>query len=45
MLQYAQKMDFDEEPDYEYIENLLLLIKDRYKLKNTFEWEISHNGL
>ena len=27
-------MDFEEEPDYEYLENLLLLIKERHKFGN-----------
>lgn len=44
MLIYAQKMDFDEEPDYEYLENLLLLIKERYKFGHSFEWENPNFG-
>jgi hypothetical protein len=32
-------MEFDEEPDYEYIENLLLLIKEKYNLGEYFEWD------
>ena len=39
MLVYAQRMEFDEEPDYEYLENLLLLIKDRYNFEDGYEWE------
>jgi hypothetical protein len=32
-------MEFEEEPDYEYIENLLISIQERYNLGNKFEWE------
>lgn len=43
MLQYAQKMEFEEEPDYEYIENLLLLIKEKHNFSDTCEWQPNHN--
>jgi hypothetical protein len=36
MLYYALKLEFEEEPDYEYLENLLLAVKERHKLKSTF---------
>jgi hypothetical protein len=39
MLHYSLKLEFEEEPDYEYLENLLLAIKERYRFKNTFQWE------
>jgi hypothetical protein len=37
-------MEFDEEPDYEYIENLLLQIKEKYNLGDSFEWESPNFG-
>jgi hypothetical protein len=39
MLQYAQRLDFEEEPDYEYLENLLILIKEKYNYGDSFEWQ------
>ena len=36
-------MNFDEEPDYEYIEGMLLLIKDRYNFGDSFEWDNINN--
>jgi hypothetical protein len=39
MLYYAQNMDFDEEPDYEYLENLLVLVKERHNLGDHYEWD------
>ncbi len=38
-------MEFEEEPDYEYLENLLKLIKDRYNLGDSLEWELPLFGL
>ena len=32
-------MNFEEEPDYEYIENLLLLVKEYHQLPDHFEWQ------
>lgn len=32
LLVYAQGLDFEEEPDYEYIENLLISIKEKHDL-------------
>jgi hypothetical protein len=32
-------MEFDEEPDYEYLENLLLLVKERHHLGDYYEWD------
>ena len=31
-------MEFDQEPDYEYIENMLESIKEKNKLADTFDW-------
>lgn len=39
MLEYAQKMEFEEEPDYEYLESLLQLIKERHGFDETYEWQ------
>jgi hypothetical protein len=36
-------MEFEEEPDYEYLENLLLLIKEKYKFTDTCEWQPNHS--
>lgn len=38
LLDYTQKLDFDEEPDYEYYESLLLVIKERYDYDDAFDW-------
>lgn len=32
-------MDFEEEPDYETIENILLQIKEKNHLGENFEWD------
>jgi hypothetical protein len=32
-------MDFEEDPDYESLENMLTAIKDKLELGDTFEWE------
>lgn len=37
-------MDFDEEPDYEYLENMLILIKERYNFSDSFEWDNLNNN-
>ena len=39
MLHYAQRMEFDEDPDYEFIENCLNAIKEKHHLGDTFEWQ------
>lgn len=39
MLEYAQKLNFEEEPDYEYLEGLLTLIKEKNDLGDSFCWE------
>jgi hypothetical protein len=31
-------MEFEEEPDYEFIENMLTTIKEKHKLGDTYEW-------
>ena len=38
MLEYAQKLDFEEEPDYEYLESLLSVIKERNDFDDSFDW-------
>jgi hypothetical protein len=35
-------LDFEEEPDYEYLESLLLVIKERYNLGENYEWDESN---
>eukprot|EP00347_Sterkiella_histriomuscorum_P010931 403374385 len=41
MLEYAQKLDFEEEPDYEYLESLLSVIKERNDFDDSFDWSNS----
>jgi len=38
LLQYAQGLEFEEEPDYGYIENLFTFIKEKYNLGDEYEW-------
>jgi hypothetical protein len=37
LLQYAQSLDFEAEPDYERIETMLNLIKEKSRLGDTFD--------
>jgi hypothetical protein len=43
MLEYAQKLDFEEEPDYEYLDSLLSVIKERNNFDDSFDWETDEN--
>jgi len=38
-------LEFEEEPDYEYLENLLILIKEKYELGEAFEWQPTLTGM
>ncbi|CDW74955.1 protein kinase domain containing protein [Stylonychia lemnae] len=42
ILEYAQKLEFDEEPDYEYIESLLISIKERNNFDDYVKWDNVH---
>jgi hypothetical protein len=39
MLNFIEKMEFEEEPDYEYLASMLESIKEKNRLGNTFEWQ------
>jgi hypothetical protein len=40
LLDYCQRIEFEAEPDYERIETMLLLVKERNNLGDTFDWPL-----
>lgn len=40
LLSYAQSLEFEAEPDYERIETILTLVKEKNSLGDTFDWPI-----
>jgi hypothetical protein len=39
MLDFIEKMEFEEEPDYEFMARMLESIKEKNHLGNSFEWQ------
>ena len=38
-------MEFEEDPDYDYIEGLFEAIKDKHHLGDTFQWQTAEINL
>ena len=45
LLQYAWSLEFEAAPDYERIETILTLIKEKHKFVDGYEWKIKHEEI